>query len=81
MASWTATLTTYEPAHQSPDWGGACIEFRYTDRAATGPRRIAASPLPHFQPEAVDAAEESGEVLRLFPDDISWREVRPLFPA
>jgi hypothetical protein len=77
---WVATLTTFEPPYQHSQWGAQCIEFRHTSSRLRR-TEVECSPTGHFRPDTVETAERGmgPEVLRLFPGDLSWRDVRPLF--
>jgi len=61
-------------AQQSPKWGSECVEFRFTD--SPNVEETPAHPSPYFYPEAIEAAETSGKVLRLFPYDIDFAAAR-----
>lgn len=67
--NWYAELSHFEPPYKTPNWGEQCIEFRCEDKGATE-----MTPYPWFHTDAVEKAEKTGKVLRLFPTDISYRE-------
>lgn len=71
MKQWRCIQTTYEPSHNSADWGRSCVEFHYTSEDIG--RSL--HPAGHFHDWAIEKAEASGKTLRLFSEDISYREV------
>lgn len=65
-----ATLTSYEPPHQHEKWGSVCIEV-----ATTGTIACSSACLSERGVKKV----KRGGIVRFFPSDIDYRDLRPLF--
>lgn len=65
-----ATLTTFEPPYQHKNWGSTCIEV-----SSQGDIQCNSSVLSDIGIEKV----EKGKIVRFFPYDIDYRDLRPLF--
>lgn len=65
-----ATLTTFEPFYQHKNWGSTCIEVSSHGDIPCNP-----GVLSDIGMEKV----EKGKIVRFFPSDIDYRNLRPLF--
>ncbi|RLE45635.1 hypothetical protein DRJ25_05340 [Candidatus Woesearchaeota archaeon] len=68
-----ATLTTYEPDFQDERWGSSCIEVSSMQhkKSVKAPRSVLS--------DLGEKKVKKGEIVRFFPGDIGYRELRPLF--
>lgn len=74
MKKLYATLTTFEPDFQDERWGSHCIELtsiQFKKSSIEVPRSVLS--------DLGEKKVRSGGVVRFFPDDIGYRELRPLF--
>jgi len=71
-----AVKTVYEPPHQDTRWGSCCIEVSSVQfkKSIEVPRSVLSD-----LDEKDEKKVRSGGVVRFFPDDIGYRELRPLF--
>jgi len=65
-----ATLTTFEPKSEHERWGSICIEVANKGSIRVGTRTLS--------DKGIDKVKNGGTVV-FFPDDIGYRELRPLF--
>ena len=66
-----ARLTTFEPDHPDTRWGSVCIEVSTQKTNIPAPRSVLS--------DLGERRVRNGHVVRFFPDDIGYRELRPLF--
>jgi len=68
-----AELTTFEPDFNHERWGSSCIEVSLVQfkKSIEVPRSVLS--------DLGEKKVRSGRVVRFFPDDIGYRELRPLF--